>query len=346
MKEIKIIVPTEKQEIVKELFDRLGYDYTLSIFEDQATICVVVKTEHTSTILEELKGIGVGTIFGKIVVSPVALEISSKKKDSPVKGRGISIDEMISNIKNLSLLNLTFVGLIVLAGILAAFGLIYDNVVIVIASMIIAPLLGPIALTVIGTMTPKNVYSRRAITAEIVGLFTIILIGFIVGIIYRAAGAASDLIVLEGESYELNHQITSRIIPSIGDIMFAIASGLAAGIFIIRGESTAIVGVAVAASLCPPAANVGVLLATEGAISEALGSIVLLGLNILAIYASCALIFWTSQSFVRGGTVSTRQFRRISRKYIIQIVTTFLVLAAIITLIVLNNIYQFLEIKV
>ncbi|MCE7742801.1 MAG: TIGR00341 family protein [Candidatus Heimdallarchaeota archaeon] len=342
MKEIRIIVSAERLEIVKELFDRLGYDFTIIIFEEEATMAVVVKNQHTSTILEELKGIGVGTIFGKVIVSPVALEIASKKKESIVRDRGISIDEMISNIKNLSLVNTTFVGLIVLAGILASFGLIYDNVVIIIASMIIAPLLGPIALTVIGTMTPKNIYSKRAIGAEIIGLFSIILIGFIVGIIYRFADPNA---IVDGSNI-LSNQIQIRIKPTIGDIVFAIASGLAAGLFIIRGESTSIVGVAVAASLCPPAANVGVLLATPGLIGEAFGSLVLLGLNVLAIYASCALIFWTSQSFVRGGTVSTRQFKRISRKYITQIVMTFLVLATIITLIVLDNIYNFIVINV
>ncbi len=341
MKELKISVQAERLDIVKELFERLGYTYTITIFEEIATLTIIVKNQHTSTILEELKGIGVGTVFGTIVVSPVDLEISSTKKESLLRDRGISIDEMISNTKGLALINTTFVGLIILAGLLSSFGLIYDNVVIIIASMIIAPLLGPIALTVIGTMTPKNIYSKRSIAAEIIGLFVIIFIGFIVGIIYRYAEptaiVASDTIQSD--------QILLRIKPTIGDIIFAIASGLAAGLFIIRGESTAIVGVAVAASLCPPAANAGLLLATPGLISEAFGSLVLLGLNVLAIYASCALIFWTSQSFVRGGTVSTRQFKKISRKYITQIVMTFLVLAALITLIVLDNIYNFIVIN-
>jgi uncharacterized hydrophobic protein (TIGR00271 family) len=227
----------------------------------------------------------------------------------------------------------------ILAGALASFGLIYDNVIIVIASMIIAPLLGPIALTVIGTMTPKNIYSRKAMLAEVVGLLIIILFGLIVGLIYQAASPDTILEQLQNEK----SQIMIRTIPGIGDVIFAIASGLAAGIFVIRGESTAIVGVAVAASLCPPAANVGVLLASGATIEGALGSFVLLILNVLAIYASCALIFWTSQSFVRGGTISTRQFKRISKAYITQIVLTILVLALVIILIVLNQQFGWIE---
>ena len=328
MKEVKILIPAEKLEIVKELEDKLGLVFHITIFEANATIITVVQNQHTSTLLEELKGVGVGTVFGSIIVSPVSIEITSEAKEIPVKGRGISVDEMISNIKGLALLSPTFIGLIILAGALASFGIIYDNVIIVIASMIIAPLLGPIALAVISTMTPKNIYSRRSILAEVIGLSIIILFGVFVGLIYNYANP--DIIFDSLQTAK--SQIAIRIEPGIGDVVFAIASGLAAGVFIMRGESTAIVGVAVAASLCPPAANVGVLLGARY-FPEALGSLILLILNVIAIYAACALIFWSSQSLVRGGTITRRQFKRISQKYIIQIVMTLLILIAIILLI-------------
>ncbi|MFW9852263.1 MAG: TIGR00341 family protein [Candidatus Thorarchaeota archaeon] len=339
MKEIRIILPSDKVELVQELEEKLGITFKIDISDKNAELSTVINNQHTSTLLEELKGIGVGTVFGSIIASPVSFSITSKAKEFLIKGRGISIDEMIANIKGLALINPTYIGLMVLAGALASFGLIYDNVIIVIASMIIAPLLGPIALTVIGTMTPKNIYSRKAILAELVGLIIIILFGLIVGLIYQAGSPDTILEQLQNEK----SQIMIRTIPGIGDVVFAIASGLAAGVFVIRGESTAIVGVAVAASLCPPAANVGVLLASGATIEGALGSFVLLILNVLAIYASCALIFWTSQSLVRGGTLSTRQFKRISKAYITQIVLTILVLATVIVLIVLNQQFGWIE---
>ncbi|NPD87512.1 MAG: TIGR00341 family protein [Asgard group archaeon] len=334
MKEVKIIIPSEKLEIVRELEEKLNISFNLSVFEDTATLETVIENHHTSTLLEELKGVGVGTVFGSITVTPVSFAIRSKIKEFAHKGRGIGIDEIISNIKGLGMINPTFIGLIILAGALASFGLIYDNVIIVIASMIIAPLLNPIALTVIGTMTPKNIYSRKAMFAEVTGLIIIILFGLIVGLIYNYSNP--DLILN-------SNQVTIRTVPNYGDIIFAIASGLAAGIFIMRGESTAIVGVAVAASLCPPAANVGVLLASKATIEGAIGSLILLVLNVIAIYASCAMIFWTSQSFVKGGTFSTRQYKKISRLYIIQIVLTFVVLSALIVFIGMNNRFNFLD---
>ena len=337
MKEVKIIIPADKLEIIRELEKKLAIVFNVTIFEEIATLHVVIENQQTSILLEELKGLGVGTVFGSITVTVVSLTISSIKKEVLLKGRGISTDEMIANIKGLAVLNPTFIGLVFLAGILASFGLIYDNVIIVIASMIIAPLLGPIALTVIGTMTPKNIYSKKAMIAELVGLITIIIIGLIVGAIFNQTNP--DFIIN-------SEQITIRTDPGIGDIIFAIASGLAAGLFIIRGESTSIVGVAVAASLCPPAANVGVLLVSVARplfLQAALGSLILLILNVISIYASCALIFWVSQSFVRGGSVSTRQFRKISKLYITQIVMAFLILILIIVFIILDNQFGWLD---
>ncbi len=337
MKDVKIIIPADKLDIVKELEEKLAIVFNVTIFDEISTLHTVVENQQTSILLEELKGLGVGTVFGNIIVTPVSLTISSDKKEVSVKGRGISTDEMIANIKGLALLNPTFIALIFLAGVLASFGLIYDNVIIIIASMIIAPLLAPIALTVLGTMTPKNIFSKKAMIAEVVGLVIIIAIGLIVGAIFNWTNP---------EMMEASKQIDIRTNPGIGDIIFAIASGLAAGLFIIRGESTSIVGVAVAASLCPPAANVGVLLvnvANPLFLQEALGSLILLVLNVISIYASCALIFWTAQSFVRGGSVSTRQFRKISKIYMIQIVMAFLILILIIVFIILNNQFSWLE---
>ncbi len=350
MKDVKIIIPADKLDIVKELDEKLAIVFNVTIFEEIATLHTVVENQQTSILLEELKGLGVGTVFGSITVTPIALTISSDKKEVSVKGRGISTDEMIADIKGLALLNPTFLALVFLAGILSSFGLIFNNVIIVIASMIIAPLLGPIALTVLGTMTPKNIYSKKAILAELVGLMIIIIIGFIVGAIYNWTEPGSMLVY--DETLEIftiaSEQIDIRIDPGIGDIIFAIASGLAAGLFIIRGESTSIVGVAVAASLCPPAANVGVLLANVANpdfqfLQAALGSLILLILNVISIYASCALIFWVSQSFVRGGSVSTRQFRKISKIYFTQIVLTFLILMLIIVFIILDNQFGWLK---
>lgn len=323
MKEVKIQIPTEKMDVVVELFDKLGIRSSTLIHEENATITTVVETNQTATLLEELKGLGIGAVFGSIHLSPVDLEIDSTPEKLVIKSSSISIDEMVFTIKGLAIISPTFLVLCIIAGALASFGLIYDNVVIIIASMIIAPLLGPIALAVIGTMITKNIYSKRAFFAEAVGLGTCILIGILVGLMFEGRLA----VIHDGSQIEI------RTTPGIGDIVFAILSGLAAGIFIVRGESTNIVGVAVAASLCPPATNVGVLL-SNAYWQDALGSLILLILNVIAIYSACAIIFWTSQSLVRGGSVSKRQFRQISRKYIMQITLAVLSLVAIILLII------------
>ncbi|MFX0064282.1 MAG: TIGR00341 family protein [Candidatus Hermodarchaeota archaeon] len=333
MKQARIIIPIDKVEIVKELEEQIGCHFEISVYQETATLRAIIENNQTSTLLEELKGLGIGTVFGTIVISPVDIEITSFEKKLSEKGKGISLDEMISNVKGLALLSPTFVGLSVLAGFLAAFGLIYDNVIVVIASMIIAPLLGPIALTVIGTLMPSNIYSKKAFIAEIIGLAICLLIGFIVGIMLPFIPFVTAPTM---DPTNLPNQIFIRIRPGLPDIIFAIASGLAAGVFIVRGESTSMVGVAVAASLCPPATNIGVLLA-YGLGWQAFGSLVLLVLNVAAIYSACALIFWSSQTLGTGGSISFRQYRIISKKYITQIIFVFSVLIIIIALIIIYS---------
>lgn len=322
MKEVRISIPLDKVEIVRELEEKMGFQFEMSVYESSAVLSVIVETNQTSTLLEELKGIGIGTVFGRIVISPIDIQISSQKRKYSGEEHGISLDEMISNVKGLAVLSPTFIFLSVLAGLLASFGLINDNLVVIIASMIIAPLLGPIALTVIGTMIPKGTFSKKAVIAELLGLAICVIIGFVVGTI-----APLDL------TKDLPTQILIRTSPAMTDIIFAIASGLAAGIFIVRGESTNMVGVAVAASLCPPAANVGVLLANS-LWQLALGSLILLILNVVSIYAACGLLFWSSQTLETGGTISTRQYKKVSKKYMLQIMFVIFTLIVIITLII------------
>ncbi|MHA1792161.1 MAG: TIGR00341 family protein [Promethearchaeota archaeon] len=327
MKQLRISIPQDKLSIVRELEERFNINFEVIIYEGDVILISVVENNQTAVLLEELKGIGVGTVFGNIIVSPVDIEVTSKIKKHAgnarfIKGRGISLDEMIASIRGLGIISPTFVILTILAGLLSSFGLWYDNVVIIIASMIIAPFLGPIALTVIGTMLPKNPYRFKALITELFGLFSCMFIGVLVSLIMKNYAPLPE---------NLNSQIMNRAKLNLGDIIFAVVSGMAAGVFLVRGESTSLVGVAVAASLCPPAANIGILLVID--VNLALGSLMLLVLNVISIYSACAVIFWISQSLVRGGTMSSRQYKRISKRYYAQTIIISVILLCVILII-------------
>jgi uncharacterized membrane protein len=101
--------------------------------------------------------------------------------------------------------------------------------------------------------------------------------------------------------------------------------GLAAGIVVARGLDVSIVGVAIAASLCPPAATIGILGAL-GEFNRALAATGLLLFNILAINLSCTGVFWMFGVKSRG--LSKRQSEKVRRMNIIWIfvVTILLIL--------------------
>ena len=87
---------------------------------------------------------------------------------------------------------------------------------------------------------------REGFLAEGIGILISILIGFIIGLIYRIS-------LVEPTAF-----IIARGEPNLVNLIIAIASGLTAGICFVSGTSLALVGVAAAAALLPVSVNVGI----------------------------------------------------------------------------------------
>jgi uncharacterized membrane protein len=120
------------------------------------------------------------------------------------------------------------------------------------------------------------------------------------------------------------------------NVAFAIFSGIAAGVIISKGESLSIVGVAIAASLAPPAANIGLYLAL-GQLDSASISAALLMINIFAINACCSIIFSIYRLPSKAG-ISKRRASKVQRK---NNWITFFTVAAFFAL----SIYLFIELQ-
>ncbi|MHA1542272.1 MAG: DUF389 domain-containing protein, partial [Candidatus Hodarchaeales archaeon] len=136
-----------------------------------------------------------------------------------------------------------------------------------------------------------------------------------------------------GEKF-IYSEIMNRTALTLPTISLALLGGLAAGIIVARGLDVSIVGVAIAASLCPPAATIGIL----GAIGEwnlAFTATNLLLLNILAIILSCTGVFWIFGVKSRG--LSKRQSSKVRRLNVLWIaVVTILIML----ILILSGIFQ------
>jgi hypothetical protein len=260
MKELRITLPEKRRVLMDELIDSLKpvQDPIITLRGEYITFTMFIRSNQTNYIIEELKGRGIGTVYGQIALLPVELLLRPEGDDLSLKqSMGVNLEELIFSLTENGVLSGTYVLLSILAGLLAAFGLITQSIVILIGSMIVSPLLSPIVLTSVGLITPQAPHLRRGINAEVIGLFFVIATGFVAGWFIIAINNFIDfnypdltnLPEIIGLKIDpcLNPEIVSRTRLDIATIGLAIFSGLAAGLIISKGQSVSVVGVAIAA---------------------------------------------------------------------------------------------------
>jgi len=170
--------------------------------------------------------------------------------------------------------------LLTLAAAIATYGLLGNSVATVIGAMIVAPLMLPI----MGLAFGISIGDGRAIVSSIVvglgGIATAVAVGYVLSLAVTSAFDPAN-----------NAQIMARTSPRLVDLMAALATGLAGAFATGRKDvSDTLPGVAIAISLVPPLANVGILLAV-GRSDLALGSLLLFVTNYFAILLTGSLVF-------------------------------------------------------
>ncbi len=323
-KRVEITIPSEKMSILDELNAFVNVERETMTSKEKSLVSCVIDGSKLGIMLEELKSIGIGTVFGHVVVFPVDAYLSAKSKQIEKTRKAHTLhhgtfcaDTIMSNSRMMGELSPSFVFMVVLASGLAGFGLLNDSVVIIIACMIIAPDLGPIAQLALAAIVPERMRRRKALLAEALNLVTCIAVGMAIGLAFPLPPGP------------IPQQIIGFINPGVEEVFFAILTGTAAGIFIAKGADPGIVGVAVAASLCPPATNIGLMLASAR-FAVAMDSLTLWILNFAAIYAACTIIFWISHVTVKGGSMSGRQLARATRQQRFQTASAVAILIAVI----------------
>lgn len=179
--------------------------------------------------------------------------------------------------------------LLVLSAGIATAGVIADSTATVIGAMIIAPLATPIQ----GVAVAISYGEVRPLIASATTLASAI--GVVIGIGFLLAALLPELTPLAK-----NSQVTGRVSPTIVDLVAAAVTGLAGSFAIARRDIGDILpGVAIAISLVPPLAVVGVT-AQGRDWDGAIGALLLFSTNVLAIIVVGILIF-SGLQLIRGG---------------------------------------------
>ncbi|XP_067003055.2 uncharacterized protein [Anabrus simplex] len=163
----------------------------------------------------------------------------------------LTVAEVVQGVKAGASLTFDFIALLLVAGFLSALGLVENSTVVLVASMLISPLMGPILAGTLGTMIADRYLQKMGIRNELLGLLTCLIIGFLFGC---AIGLSTDK---WGDGEWPTEEMTSRgKVRSLWvGLLIALFSGAGVAISTLADYTGSLVGVAISASLLPPAVN-------------------------------------------------------------------------------------------
>jgi uncharacterized hydrophobic protein (TIGR00341 family) len=198
----------------------------------------------------------------------------SKDKNRKASKR-IGREELYSEVASVGV-SKVYIFMVVLSSIVAAFGVLKDNVAVIIGAMVIAPLLLPNVSLSLATILADIGLARRALKANFVGVGTAIVISYALGSFLPVDPQGSE--------------IASRTVVGLGDVALALASGSAGALAFTTGVSATLIGVMVAVALLPPLVAFGLLMGS-GHESLAWGAMLLFVANFIAINLSGVATF-------------------------------------------------------
>jgi uncharacterized hydrophobic protein (TIGR00271 family) len=168
--------------------------------------------------------------------------------------------------------------LLLLSALIATLGLHGDNGAVIIGAMIIAPLIWPILALSMSVVKGEAKHFGKVLVLNILNIFVAI--------------AVSVVITLPFFGQEYSHEILIRTSPNVIDLFIAIFSGVVAALSVAWPKiSSSIAGVAVAASLMPPLAVVGIGIANLD-FRLAYGALLLFLTNVVAIFMVSIIVFF------------------------------------------------------
>jgi uncharacterized hydrophobic protein (TIGR00271 family) len=165
--------------------------------------------------------------------------------------------------------------LLTLSAVIAGAGVVADSDATVIGAMIVAPLMTPILGTALAVVLADRARILRGLATVLLGAALVVVVGYLLG-----------LLVPEPVVAATNSQVASRVSPDLVDLVGALATGLVGAFALVRDDvSDTLPGVAIAISLVPPLAVVGLTL-ESGEPGQALGALLLFASNVAAIIAT------------------------------------------------------------
>lgn len=291
-------MPTGKREAVLDALDDEGIDYVVtdetSGREYTAVVHFPIPTEGVEDALDALRSAGLSedaytvVLSAETVVSRHFDELKERYAEEEENGDQIAREELEARAEELAPSRRTYVVMTLVSTIIATAGLLLDSPATVVGSMVIAPLLGPAMSASVGTVLDDDELFRRGVRLQLLGVALAV-----VGAAAFAFLVKTTNVVPPGLDVLSLAEVSERLRPDFLSLVVALGAGVAGVFSLMTGVSAALVGVAIAVALIPPAASVGIGIAW-GVPTLAVGSGVLVMVNVLSINLAALVVLWYS----------------------------------------------------
>lgn len=283
---MQIIVPEDHGVDLDELIE--GRE-VIGAWRDGGTrnrrvIHLLVPAEETEPIMDRLEQAYANSPDFRVVLIPVEAVLPRLEDEKPEKEDSndpngekkkslkdpdrVSREELYHDVTESLGVTRVFVAMTLLSSVVAAVGLIRDDVAVIIGAMVIAPLLGPNVAMCLSTTLGDAPLLRRALVTNLAG----------VGMALGVSLLAGWLLTIDPEV----PAIASRTQPGLADLVLALAAGSAGAFAFTRGLAGAVIGVMVAVALMPPLVTFGMLLGA-GYFTQAIGALILVSANVVCV---------------------------------------------------------------
>lgn len=274
-------------KFIAEQFGGLDVWYSESEDHHRQSIRLLVDDERRQAVLDSLQDLLANNESARIIIIPIeavwpqpeqveaddSVDKNRKVKRAPA---GATREELYNQIEKGARLDGNYLVLVFLSTVVAAIGLLKNNVAVIVGAMVIAPLLGPnLSLAFAATLGDRKLM-RESLTSNLTGVSLALVLSAAIGWIWPTV--------------EPNAEILARTVVGFDDVVLALASGAAAVLSLTSGLPSALVGVMVAVALLPPTAVLGMLLAS-GQTTLAAGAALLLAVNVVCVNLSANLVF-------------------------------------------------------
>ncbi|WP_134668834.1 TIGR00341 family protein [Halorussus marinus] len=292
MRLIHVLVSDEQRDPVLSALDDRNVTYVVLDAEDGGEGDLLVEfplpNDGTGDVMDALGEAGldetaytvVGTAETATTATMAALEDRYSGDFDPLTRQALR-----SKAKDMSHDLRSFVWMILLSAIIATAGLLVNSPAVVVGSMVIAPMVGPVLTASVGTVTGDREMLADSVRLQVIGLVVAVVTATAFSYVLRTF---SFVPMLEISAIG---QISSRVAPSLLTVAVGLASGSAAAFGLTTKGPTSLIGVMIAAALIPAAGTAGIAV-VWGYPTIAVGSLLLLAVSLVAINVSSLATLW------------------------------------------------------